>query len=76
MSIFLSNGLMLTQGVYDKAYPGELFQGGVNFGNITIGYLQMMIVGMTIFLLFGLNHPGVSGPRSAWPCGPRPRTRS
>jgi branched-chain amino acid transport system permease protein len=31
MSIFLSNGLMLTQGVYDKAYPGELFQGGCRF---------------------------------------------
>jgi hypothetical protein len=55
MSIFLSNGLMLTQGVYDKAYPSELFQGGVDFGNISIGYLQMMIVGMTILLLFGLN---------------------
>ena len=55
MSIFLSNGLMLTQGVYDKAYPGELFQGGVDFGMITISYLQMMIVGMTIFLLIGLN---------------------
>ena len=55
MSIFLSNGLMLTQGVYDKAYPSELFKGGVDFGNITIGYLQMMIVGMTIFLLIGLN---------------------
>jgi len=55
MSIFLSNGLMLTQGVYDKAYPSELFQGAVNFGVIRIGYLQMMIVSMTIFLLFGLN---------------------
>jgi branched-chain amino acid transport system permease protein len=55
MSIFLSNGLMLTQGVYDKAYPGELFQGGVDFGNITIGYLQMTIVGMTAVLLVGLN---------------------
>jgi branched-chain amino acid transport system permease protein len=55
MSIFLSNGLMLTQGVYDKAYPSELFQGGVTFGNIMVGYLQMMIVGMTILLLFALN---------------------
>ena len=55
MSIFLSNGLMLTQGVYDKAYPSELFQGGFNFGMITISYLQIMIVGMTILLLFGLN---------------------
>jgi len=55
MSIFLSNGLMLTQGVYDKAYPSELFQGGVHFGMVTVSYLQMMIVGMTLFLLFGLN---------------------
>jgi len=55
VSIFLSNGLMLTQGVYDKAYPSELFQGGVSFGMVTISYLQMMIVGMTILLLFGLN---------------------
>ena len=29
MSIFLSNGLMLTQGVFDKPYPGgEYFEGG------------------------------------------------
>ena len=56
MSIFLSNGLMLTQGVFDKPYPGELFQGGIEIGGmITIGYLQMMIVGMTIFLLIILN---------------------
>ena len=55
MSIFLSNGLMLTQGVYDKAYPIELFQGGLNFGMVTFSYLQMAIVGMTIVLLIALN---------------------
>ena len=55
MSIFLSNGLMLTQGVFDKPYPGELFQGGVEFGMITISYLQMGIVALTIALLIGLN---------------------
>jgi len=55
ISIFLSNGLMLTQGVYDKAYPGELFQGGLTFGMVTISYLQMVIVGMTVALLIGLN---------------------
>ena len=55
MSIFLSNGLMLTQGVYDKAYPSELFQGGLDFGMVTLSYLQMIIVGMTIVLLIGLN---------------------
>jgi branched-chain amino acid transport system permease protein len=55
MSIFLSNGMMLVEGVYDKAYPGEMFQGGVQVGSVTISYLQMMIVGLTIVLLFGLN---------------------
>lgn len=55
VSIFLSNGLMLTQGVYDKAYPSELFQGGFNFGTITIGYLQVLIVCLTATLLVALN---------------------
>jgi branched-chain amino acid transport system permease protein len=55
MSIFLQNAMMLTQGVYDKAYPSELFQGGLDFGMVTISYLQMVIVGMTIALLIGLN---------------------
>ncbi|MBF0257987.1 MAG: branched-chain amino acid ABC transporter permease [Desulfamplus sp.] len=55
VSIFLSNGLMLTQGVYDKAYPSELFQGGFHFGNVTIGYLQILIVSLTAILLVALN---------------------
>ena len=55
MSIFLSNALMLTQGVYDKAYPSELFQGGFHFGAITISYLRIMIVSMTAVLLIALN---------------------
>ncbi|MBW2592713.1 MAG: branched-chain amino acid ABC transporter permease [Deltaproteobacteria bacterium] len=55
MSIFLSNGMMLTQGVYDKIYPSELFQGGINFGMVTISYLQVMIVSLTACLLVGLN---------------------
>jgi len=55
MSIFLSNGLMLTQGVFDKPYPGELTQGGFEFGMITISYLQIIIVGLTAVLLVGLN---------------------
>ncbi|MDY6791808.1 MAG: branched-chain amino acid ABC transporter permease [Thermodesulfobacteriota bacterium] len=55
MSIFLSNGLMLAQGVFDKPYPGEMFQGGLEFGMITVSYLQMGIVGLTIALLIGLN---------------------
>ena len=55
MSIFLSNALMLTQGVFDKPYPGELFDGGWEFGLVTISYLQVMIVTMTIVLLVSLN---------------------
>jgi len=55
MSIFLSNGLMLTQGVYDKIYPSELFQGRFDFGMVTISYLQIMIVSLTACLLVGLN---------------------
>ena len=55
MSIFLSNALMLTQGVFDKPYPGELFNGGWEFGLITISYLQVMIVLMTAVLLVALN---------------------
>jgi len=55
MSIFLSNALMLTQGVFDKPYPGELFNGGWEFGTVSLSYLQIMIVVMTIFLLVILN---------------------
>ncbi|MFK5926284.1 MAG: branched-chain amino acid ABC transporter permease LivH [Desulfuromusa sp.] len=55
MSIFLSNALMLTQGVFDKPYPGEMFNGGWEFGLVSISYLQVMIVTMTIFLLVTLN---------------------
>lgn len=55
ISIFLSNALMLTQGVFDKPYPGEAFNGGWEFGLISISYLQVMIVSMTIFLLITLN---------------------
>ncbi len=55
MSIFLQNGLMLTQGVFDKPYPGELFNGGFEFGLISISYLQIMIISMTIILLICLN---------------------
>ncbi len=55
MSIFLSNGLMLTQGVYDKPYPSGFAQGGFEFGLITVSYLQITIVLVTIGLLIFLN---------------------
>jgi len=55
MSIFLQNGLMLTQGVYDKAYPTEITSGGLHWGLVTVSYMQMFIVGLTAVLLVGLN---------------------
>lgn len=55
MSIFLQNGLMLTQGVYDKPYPSGFAQGGFHFGMITISYLQIVIWVVTVVLLLALN---------------------
>ncbi len=55
MSIFLQNGLMLTQGVYDKAYPAVFNQQGIEYGNIVISNLQIVIVLITIGLLIFLN---------------------
>ena len=55
MSIFLSNGLMLTQGVYDKPYPSAFSQGSLEFGMITVSYLQIIIVIVTLGLLVFLN---------------------
>jgi len=55
MSIFLQNGLMLTQGVYDKAYPMELVQGGFDWDNIRVSYMQIGILVVTSLLLVLLN---------------------
>jgi len=55
MSIFLQNGLMLTQGVYDRAYPGEMVQGGFELGSVMLSYMQIIIVGVTALLLVALN---------------------
>ncbi len=56
MSIFLQNGLMLTHGVYDKPYPTTFSQGGFNFGElITVSYLQIVILLITVCLLIFLN---------------------
>ncbi|QGY39887.1 branched-chain amino acid ABC transporter permease [Pseudodesulfovibrio cashew] len=55
MSIFLQNGLMLTQGVYDKAYPTEMTAGGFEWGNVVLSYMQIYIFLITGALLIGLN---------------------
>ena len=55
MSIFLQNGLMLTQGVYDKPYPTQMTSGGFEIHGIVFSYMQIIIVVVTALLLFGLN---------------------
>lgn len=55
MSIFLQNGLMLTQGVYDKAYPIQMTAGGFEAGGLIITTMQVLILGLTTLLLIGLN---------------------
>jgi len=55
MSIFLQNGLMLTQGVYDKAYPTAMTSGGFELGGVMLSYMQIFIVCLTAALLLGLN---------------------
>jgi branched-chain amino acid transport system permease protein len=55
VSIFLQNGLMLTQGVYDKTYPPIFKTGVLHFGQISISYMQMLTVAVTALLLVALN---------------------
>ncbi|CAM2057941.1 branched chain amino acid/phenylalanine ABC transporter membrane subunit LivH [Desulfovibrionales bacterium] len=55
MSIFLQNGLMLTQGVYNKAYPIELFHGDFQLGGVQLSVMQLLILGVTGGLLIALN---------------------
>jgi len=55
MSIFLQNGLMITQGVYDKTYPGVYAKGAVQAGGFNFTYLQMIALGITALLMVGLN---------------------
>jgi len=55
VSIFLQNGLMLTQGVYDKPYPTEITSGGFEWGLVSVSYMQIFIVALTALLLIALN---------------------
>lgn len=55
MSIFLQNGLMLTQGVYDKPYPTEMTQGWIEFGGVVVSYMQILMLVVTVGLLLALN---------------------
>jgi branched-chain amino acid transport system permease protein len=55
MSIFLQNGLMLTQGVYDKTYPSVFKTSVVHMGMVSISYMQILLVVITAGLLIALN---------------------
>ena len=55
MSIFLQNGLMLTQGVYDKAYPTEFTHGGFEWLGVRVSFMQIGILAVTGLLLVLLN---------------------
>ena len=55
MSIFLQNGLMLTQGVYDKAYPTEFTHGGFEWLGVRVSFMQIGILAVTALLLVLLN---------------------
>ena len=55
MSIFLQNGMMLTQGVYSKSYPTVFENKVLAFGDVTISYMQIMTLALTAAMLVGLN---------------------
>ena len=55
MSIFLSNGMMLCQGVYDKAYPHFFTSGGFNIGGAIITNMQVFIMVGSVILMVALN---------------------
>ncbi len=54
MSIFLQNYVMLSQGARDKVFPAVL-SGGVNMGSVTVSYLQMFIMLISLILMVVLH---------------------
>ncbi len=55
MSIFLSNGMMLSQGVYDKAYPLFFTSGGFELGGVIVTSMQVFIILGSVLLMIALN---------------------
>ncbi|MCP4103956.1 MAG: branched-chain amino acid ABC transporter permease [Desulfobacteraceae bacterium] len=55
MSIFLSNGMMLSQGVSDRAYPPILGMDGFSIMDARITYGQVFIIVLSLLLMLGLN---------------------
>lgn len=54
MSIFLQNYVMLSQGARDKVFPSVL-SGGIDMGSVTVSYLQMFIVLISLILMVVLH---------------------
>jgi branched-chain amino acid transport system permease protein len=55
MSIFLSNGMMLSQGVSDRAYPAILGMSGFSILDARITYGQVFIIALSLVLMVVLN---------------------
>jgi branched-chain amino acid transport system permease protein len=55
MSIFLSNGMMLSQGVSDRAYPPVLGYQGFDIFDARITYGQVFIILLSFALMISLN---------------------
>ncbi len=55
MSIFLSNGMMLSQGVSDRAYPPVFGIEGVEFFGAIINYGQIFIILLAVALMLTLQ---------------------
>ncbi|MGE4298186.1 MAG: branched-chain amino acid ABC transporter permease [Desulfovibrionaceae bacterium] len=55
MSIFLQNGLMLTQGAYVKSFPSMFTSRVIHMGNVSVSYMQILTLAVTALLLVGLN---------------------
>jgi branched-chain amino acid transport system permease protein len=54
MSIFLSNGMMLSQGVSDRGFPPVLGWEGFNILDAKISYGQVFIIILAFALMYGL----------------------
>jgi branched-chain amino acid transport system permease protein len=54
MSIFLSNGMMLSQGVSDRAYPPVLSIEGISIWDARITYGQIFIILLSVALMVAL----------------------
>ncbi|MBF0528905.1 MAG: branched-chain amino acid ABC transporter permease [Deltaproteobacteria bacterium] len=55
VSLFLSNGMMISQGVYDRAYPPILGTAGLTIFQAKITYGQIFIVLLAFALMGGLQ---------------------